>query len=151
MTSSEPTGEEGSVRTPFHLWVVGVLALLWNLMGAFDYVASQFELEFYMTRFTAEQLAYHDAIPAWAVAGWAFAVWFALVGSISLLARKRCAFWLFVIAFAGMIVSSVYTLGMSNGIEVMGFGAAIFTVVIWIVAIFLIVYSRAQSKSGVLT
>jgi hypothetical protein len=40
---------------------------------------------------------------------------------------------------------------MSNGIEMMGSGAAIFTVVIWIVAIFLIVYSRAQAKSGVLT
>ncbi|MCP4895894.1 MAG: hypothetical protein GY906_02880, partial [bacterium] len=41
----------GDVRrgTPIHLWIVGVLALLWNAMGAFDYLATQLKLEFYMS------------------------------------------------------------------------------------------------------
>ena len=34
--------DEQTVRaTPAHLWVVGVLALLWNLFGAYDYVMSR--------------------------------------------------------------------------------------------------------------
>ena len=28
------------VRTPVHLWVVGILALLWNCFGAYDYTMS---------------------------------------------------------------------------------------------------------------
>ena len=57
MTDIESTGGETRRRTPVHLWIVGVLALLWNLMGAFDYLATQLELEFYMSGFTEEQLA----------------------------------------------------------------------------------------------
>ena len=150
MTSSEPTGGEARVRTPVHLWIVGLLALLWNLMGAFDYLATQLELGFYMSRFTEEQLAYFNGFPAWATAGWAFAVWAALAGSIGLLLRKCWSVPVFVIALAGLAVNSIYTLGMTNGIEMMGRGSGIFTAVIWIVAIFLLVYASVQVKARVL-
>jgi hypothetical protein len=151
MTSSEPTGGEARVRTPVHLWIVGVLALLWNFMGAFDYVAVQFRLDFYMSQYTQEQIIYVDAFPAWAVAGWALAVWAALFGSVGLLLRQSWSAWAFVIALAGLAVSSLYTLGLSDGIEIMGTGALIFSAVIWVVSILLIVYARAQAKAGVLT
>jgi hypothetical protein len=39
-------------RTPVHLWVIGVVALLWSLVGAFDYLATQLRLEFYVGQFT---------------------------------------------------------------------------------------------------
>ena len=42
--------------TPKSLWVVAPLALLWNLMGAMDYVMTQTRDEAYMSGFTAEQL-----------------------------------------------------------------------------------------------
>lgn len=151
MMASEPTGGEARVKTPVHLWIVGVLALLWNLMGAFDYVASQFELDFYMAKYSAEQLAYFNAFPAWATAGWAFAVWAALVGSIGLLLRQCWSVWVFVIALAGMAVNSIYTLGMTSGIELMGPSAGIFTAVIWVIAVFLVVYSGVMAKARVLT
>jgi len=150
MTASASTGGEARVKTPVHLWIVGVLALLWNLVGAFDYLATQFELEFYMSRFSDEQLAYFNGFPAWAVAGWAFAVWAALAGSIGLLLRKSWSLWAFVIALAGLAVSTIYNLGMSSGIDMMDPGAVVFTVVIWIIAIFLVVYAKTQAKAGVL-
>ena len=56
---------EARPKAPVHLWIVGVLALLWSLMGAFDYLATKLELEFYMSQFTPEQLAYFNAFPAW--------------------------------------------------------------------------------------
>ncbi len=148
MTGTDIAG--GGPRTPIHLWIVGILTLLWNLMGAFDYLATQLQLDFYMSRFSQEQLAYFYAFPAWAISGWAIAVWSALAGSIFLLLRKKWALWAFVISFVGMIVSSIYTLGMSNGIEIMGAGAMYFSVVIWLVAIFLVVYACKQTKNGVL-
>ncbi len=33
-------------RTPVHLWIVGVLALLWKGMGAFDDLATQMRPDF---------------------------------------------------------------------------------------------------------
>ena len=65
---------QATQKTPIHLWVIGILALLWNLVGAFDYVATQFRLESYMSKFTPEQLDYFYGFPAWMDAAWAIAV-----------------------------------------------------------------------------
>ncbi len=45
-------------RRPLHLWVIGVVALLWNAMDAFDYVMTQTKNEAYMSAFTLEQLSF---------------------------------------------------------------------------------------------
>ena len=117
-------------KTPVHLWIVSFLALLWNSVGAFDYLATQLQLESYMSQFTAEQLDYFYAFPTWMVAAWAIAIWGSIFGSLSLLLRKAWAVWLFGVAIAGMVVSSYYNFVMSNGIEIMGTTGAIFTGVI---------------------
>jgi hypothetical protein len=148
MTSSTSGGTRP--RTPVHLWIVGGLSLLWNAMGAFDYVATQLKLDFYMSQFTPEQLEYFYGFPAWAVAGWAFGVWGAVVGSILLLLRTRWALWALVVSIVGMVVSSLYTLVLSNGMEIMDGGGMVFTIVIWVVAILLVVYAWRQTKNGVL-
>ena len=151
MAAAESMGAGPRPRTPMHLWIVGVLALLWNFMGAFDYLATQLKLESYMSNFTQEQLDYFYGIPAWAVSGWAFAVWGAVAGSIGLLMRKRWSVWAFAVSLVGMVVSSIYTVILTDGITMSGTGGVIFTVVIWIVAIFLLWYSMQQAKTGVLT
>lgn len=150
MAAAETYAGEAQRRTPVHLWIVGVLALLWNLMGAFDYVATQFRIDFYLRQFTEEQLAYFYGFPAWAVAGWAFGVWGAVVASIGLLMRRKWSVWGFAVSLAGMLASSIYTLGLSEGAAMMGAGGVIFTVVVWAAAIFLLVYARAMANRGVL-
>jgi hypothetical protein len=132
------------------LWIVGVIALLWNAMGAFDYLATKMRLEFYMSQFTPEQLDYFYSFPAWVVAAWAVAVWGDLLGSIALLLRKAWAVWLFGAGVLGLAVSSVYNFVLSNGLEIMGSEAAMFTLVIWIIALFLFFYALSMAKRGVL-
>jgi hypothetical protein len=137
-------------KVPRHLWIVGVLTLLWNAVGAFDYAATQFRMEAYMSQFTPEQLEYFYGFPAWAVASWAIAVWSSLLGSLSLLLRKAWAVWLFGLALAGMLITFLYNFILSDGLSMMGTGGAIFTAVIWAIAIFLFIYARAMAKRGVL-
>jgi hypothetical protein len=150
MTVTETAGGEMRSRTPVHLWIVGILALLWNSFGAFDYLATQLELEFYMSAFSEEQLAYFYAFPSWAVAAWAFGVWGSVAGSVGLLLRKKWAVWAFAISLAGMAVSSIYTMLLTDGIKLMGPGAVAMSLVIWALAIFLLVYAWAMAKRGVL-
>ena len=80
-----------AVATPKHLWVVGVLALLWNCMGAFDYVMTESRNASYLRGFTRQQLDYFFGFPAWVIACWAIAVWGGVAGSLLLLLRKRLA------------------------------------------------------------
>lgn len=138
-------------KAPVHLWIIGVIALLWNAMGAFDYLATKLQLDFYMSEFSEEQLAYFYGFPAWLTAFWALAVWGALVGSVGLLMRKKWSVWAFAVSVGGMVITSVYNIGMTNGLEIMGEGALAFTVVIWVIAFFLLWYSWWLSKKGVLS
>jgi hypothetical protein len=139
-----------TAKAPVHLWIVGILAVLWNAMGAFDYAATQLKLEFYMAQFTQEQLDYFYSFPAWMDAAWAIAVWSSLLGSLCLLLRKSWAVGLFGLAILGLATSSVYNFVLSNGAEMMGSDAVIFTGVIWVIAVLLLIYSRAMAKRGVL-
>jgi len=137
-------------KTPAHLWVVAVVAILWDAMGAFDYTATQLGLDFYMSQFTEDQLDYFYSFPAWADGAWAIAVWSSLLAAFGLLLRKAWSVPLFALALAGLLATTVYNFGLSDGAAMMGEGATAFTAVIWLVAIGLFVYSRTMARRGVL-
>lgn len=138
-------------RTPWHLWVVGVLALLWNCMGAFDYLMTETKNPAYLAKFTPAQLEYFYGFPAWVISAWAIAVWGGVLGSLLLLLRRAAAYGVFVVSFVCLIVTMLHNYVLTDGMKVMGGpGALVFSGVIFVVALLLIVYSSAQGKSGVL-
>jgi len=142
--------EKIGTKVPRHLWIVGILAVLWNGIGAFDYAATQFRYQPYMSQFTPEQLAYFYGFPAWAVAAWAIAVWGALIASVGLLLRKSWAVLLFGVSIAGMLVTAVYNFLLTDGFRMLGAGGMAFTAVIWIIAFALFFYARRMAGRGVL-
>jgi hypothetical protein len=141
---------ETTGKVPVHLWIIGILSLLWNALGAFDYSATQLRLDFYMSQFTEEQLAYFYGFPAWVDACWAVAVWGSLLGSLALLLRKALAAWLFGVAILGLAGSSVYNFFLTDDAAVMGEGATIFTAVIWVIALALYFYAVTMARRRLL-
>lgn len=139
-----------TTRAPFHFWIVAILAILWNSVGAFDYSATQFRVESYMAKFTPEQLEYFYGFPAWADAAWALGVWGSFLGSLALLLRKSWAVWLFGISILGLAGTTVYNYVLTDGQAAMGEGAMVFTAVIWVIVLFLFSYAKAMDKRGVL-
>ncbi len=140
-----------NMRAPWHLRVVGIAALLWNAVGALDYVMTQTRNAQYMSAFTPEQLAFFYGLPAWTVAAWAIGVWGAVLGSLLLLFRKGIAVWFFLASLIGVALTTLQNYVLSNGLEVMGGpGSVLFTAVIFLVAIGLYLYARAMRKRGVL-
>lgn len=139
-----------AVAVPRHLWVVGVLALLWNSIGAFDYLMTESRNEAYMRQFTPEQLAYFYAFPAWVVATWALAVWGGVLGSILLLLRRQWAVPVFAVSLVTMVLTTIYNFVLTDGLGVMGIGGAIFSAVIFAIAVALYLYARRLARAGVL-
>lgn len=139
-------------KAPWHLWVVGIVALLWSAMGALDYVMTQTENEAYMSNFTPEQLEFFYGIPAWAVAFWAIAVWGGVLGSILLLIRTRHAVGVYLASFISMVIVSIENYVIRDGMAVIGDPFSLtFTAVIFLVALALVVYSRSMHKRRVIT
>jgi len=142
---------EARPRPPVHLWIVGVLALLWNAMGVWDYLATQTRYEPYMSQYSEVQLAYFYGFPAWVVAVWAISVFSGFLGAIALLLRRKWAVWLFALSLAGLVINSIYTFVLSEGADVMGTVGAVMTLVIFVVAIALWWYAKRMAAKGVLT
>ena len=138
-------------RTPAHLWVVGILSLLWNCFGCYDYTMTNLKNEAWLAQMTADQIAWMNSLPTWLTAFWALGVWGGLVGSILLLMRNRYAVWAFGISFVGAVVGLGYQMFMTTMPASMTEGAMAFMPwVIILIAAFLLWYSWTQEKKGVL-
>ncbi len=143
--------EDRKASAPWHLWMVGVLSLLWNAVGAVDYVMTQTRNEQYMSVFTEEQLAFFYGLPGWVVACWALAVWGGVLGSLLLLFRRRLAVAVFLISLITMVLTSIHNYFLSNGLEVMNDPFAIwFSVAIFVIAVLLFLYAAWLSGRNVL-
>jgi hypothetical protein len=58
---------------------------------------------------------------------------------------------LFGASLLGLAVTTVYNYVLTDGIEAMGEGGAMFTAVIWVIALFMFFYARAMAKRGILS
>ena len=145
-----------STRTPAHLWIVGILSLLWSCMGCFDYVMTRMRNTDYLSSAMPSvdpnaMLAWIDSFPIYAQIGWGLGVWMGLLGSILLLLRNRWAVWAYGLSLLGAILGLGYQIALAPPLA----GAdrpidKIMPFVIIIVALALFLYARAMEKRAVL-
>lgn len=143
--------ETQTAKTPRHLWIIGFVALIWNLIGAMDYVMTETKNEAYMSQFSEQQLEFFYNFPAWLIAFWAVAVWGGVLGSILLLMRKKLAYPVFLVSFLCMIVTTIHNYGFAGAADVVGGAGVFFSLVIFLVALVLVIYSKRMAARGVLT
>ena len=141
------------MKTPWHLWVVGIFALLWNAFGALDYVLTRYDVAAYtanMPEGLKEQLA---AYPAWMGAVWALAVWLPVLAAFLLLSRHKASAAFFGIGFILVLVAGIYNYGLSDPPlnAVAGNYVLYFWIGVTVIALLEWVYARTMSKRGVLT
>lgn len=140
-------------RTPIHLWLVGIVSLLWNAGGAIDYIMTRTNAADYLAAQPAERLMMLEQAPLWFGFTWALGVWFSILGSLLLLLRSRFAGPAFALSLLGLIGSSIYTYGIADGgsmVAAAGTMAIAFTVLIPVILTLLWIYARAMTKRGVL-
>lgn len=141
------TGISGGASTPWHLWVVGVVTLLFNAMGIISYLTTKLGMLEQMG-LTPDQIAFMNSYPAWISAFWALGVWGAFAGSVLLLARSKWAASAMAIALVGLIGT---TLGNYVFLDVpAAMQAPRLDVAIWVVTLFLLFYCRRMRTAGVL-
>jgi hypothetical protein len=96
-----------SARAPAHLWIVGILSLLWNCFGAYDYLMTRLHNMQYLSQMGDPNvvLAYVERMPVYAQIGWGLGVWGSVLGSILLLIRSRFAVHAFAASLVGALLS----------------------------------------------
>ncbi len=141
-----------AAKTPWHLWVVGIVSLLWNAMGAMDFIMTHMKPEVWLKAFTPEQVEYLQGFPLWSVLAWGVGTLGSFLGSVLLLLRKGPAFHLFAASLVGALFTSLYSFGLSDGLKIMGGGAGMiaFNAIIIAITVLLTVYAKNMRKRGVL-
>jgi len=146
------------VKPPASFWIIVVISLIWNAIGANDYLQTQLENRAYLESATQgmnvtvdELIAHFRSYPLWADMAWGLGVWGSVAGSLLMLARSRYATHAFIASLAGLVLSTIYTLidpmPGSDGSMVL----IAFTVVIFAVLLGLVWYARKMTARRVLT
>lgn len=143
---------ETTIKTPWHLWVVGVVAVLFNSIGVFDFVMSMAQGPAYMASagMTPAQIEHYKDMPAWMTADWALGVFGALAGSVLILLRNKLAWPILAVSLAAFLVSVAYTYVLTDGGKIMGPQMAVTSAVIAGLLALFIAYAWWMTRRGVL-
>ena len=143
---------DAPVKTPWHVWLVGVSALLFNAIGVFDFVMSMARGAEYQASagMTPDQIAHYQQMPSWMMVVWAVGVFGAFLASIFLLLRRKLALPVFLLSLVAFLVSLLYTYVLTNGGAVMGQQMAVTSAVITGLLAFFSWYARFMAARGVL-
>ena len=137
-------GEKQVGGVHWSFWAIGVVALIWNLMGVMN-----FFMQMNADALAAMPESYRAIIesrPAWITGAFAIAVFGGALGCVLLLLRKSAAYYLFIASLIGVVVQLVHTLGVASGS--IGVGAFVGVGAALVVAAFLIWYSRQAKSKG---
>ena len=142
--------EDAPAKTPVTYWLVAIVGALWNAMGATDYVMTRTHNQAWLARAgdPAAILAWIDAMPLWAQAGWGFGVWGSVAGSILMLVRSRQATGAFLISLIGALVSFGYQFTHAMPTPVARTADMMMPVVIIAIVVALWRYCRHAGKRG---
>jgi len=103
MTDETATAATGT-SVPIWYWVAAVLALLFECLGCFFYVAEVRLTPEQIAMLPLDQAAMLSARPSWYYAAFGVAVWVGLAGTVGLLLRKAWAVPALLISLIAVIV-----------------------------------------------
>ncbi|MBO0322523.1 hypothetical protein J0X14_09450 [Muricauda sp. CAU 1633] len=137
-----------SAKPPVWFWVVSVIALLWNLMGVFNYLNQAFNQVAILESLDQAQREAFEGIPAWATAAFAIAVFSGAIGSIGLLLRKKWARPLFIISLITAVAQFIHWLFISNAVEAFGPSTYTMPIIVVVIGLYLIFFSKQGIQKG---
>jgi len=129
-------------------WIIAVIAVIWNLMGVIAYLGQAYMTDEAKMLLPEADRAYRENIPAWAIAAFAIAVFSGFFGAIGLLLKKKWATPLFIISLLGILVQLLYNLILSNSMEVYGPGGLIMPIMVVVIGVVLVWYSKKATSNG---
>ncbi len=123
-------------------WIVSVIALIWNVMGVFQYLIYTFNTESFRAAYTEEELEIITNQPAWYTAVFAIAVFAGVLGCLFLLLRKNIAKPMLLVSSIAVIIQMGYLL------LVIKVGEPVMPMVVIVFSVFLVWFSRMSAGKG---
>tara|TARA_B110000967_G_C18816095_1_gene526202 strand:+ start:418 stop:849 length:432 start_codon:yes stop_codon:yes gene_type:complete len=136
-------------QTSNRFWILGILAIIWNLVGVFAYLGQTFMSDEILKTLSKSEQNYFITIPAWVTAAFATAVFAGLFGSICLLFKKKIAFFLFLISFVALVLQHNYNIFIQEHMEIGG-AQLILPFATTLIGVLLVWYTYKMGKKNIL-
>ena len=108
-------------RKPANLfWLISTLALIWNLIGVFNYLTQAFMTDEILASLPQDQQLMYQEVPAWVTAAFAVAVFSGTIGAVLMLLKKKIATTFFILSFIGIISQMSYGLLINENTDSYG-------------------------------
>lgn len=131
-------------------WVIAALAFLWNLMGVGAYLGQSFMSdEQIIETYGAEQATMMITQPSWYTAVFVLAVFGGAIGCLGLLLRKSWAVLPLMLSLLCVIIQNIY-FALTGVFDNIHGGQWVMTILIPVVAIFLVWFARKRKADGTL-
>ena len=140
--------EESIGGTPRSFLVIGIIALLWNLMGVMSYIMHVTMSPEALANMPEAERALMESSPAWATGAFAIAVFGGTLACVGLLLKKAWSAPLFLVSLVAIVVQFTHWLFMTAAMEVYGMEALGMPLLVTVIAIFLVWYSRSAKAKG---
>ena len=134
--------ETSLTKAHWSFWVIATVALIWNVMGAINFVV-QMNPEM-IDRYRESEQAIILGRPTWATVAFAIAMFGGTIGCLLLLLKKQAAFYVLIASLVGVVVTVIHSLTAANSL---GPGEiAEFIVMPVVVAAFLVCYAKLVER-----
>lgn len=133
---------------PRSFWIIGGIALVWNLLGVMAYLVQAYMPEEALAALPPAERALYENVPSWAVGAFAVAVFGGTLGCALLLLRKRLATPVLILSLLGVLVQMFHVFFLANTIEVKGATSVIMPLMVIGIGVGLIVYARNATQIG---
>lgn len=136
------------LRKPRRLfYVISSLALVWNLMGVFNYLGQVLMSDEVLASLPKDQQLLYQDDPAWVTAAFAVAVFSGTLGAVFLLLKKKIASTFFILSFVGIVTQMSYGLLLDEKTDNYGPLGLLMPLMIIAVGAYLIWYSKKAKEN----
>lgn len=141
------------IKVPTSFWIISGLALLWNLMGCAIWFMEYNYWKNPEARLDLPERmqGLYDGNPGWLYVVFGIAVVTGVLGCVGLLMKKSWASTVFIISLIAILVQDAYSFFATDLIETLGIEAIGMPIVVILIAVFLIYFSRKNTANGILT
>lgn len=134
-------------RKPTNLfWLISTLALIWNLIGIFNYLTQVFMTDEILSSLPQDQQLMYQEVPAWVTAAFAVAVFSGTIGAVLMLLKKKIATTFFILSFIGIISQMSYGLLLDENTDSYGPMGLLMPFMIISIGGYLIWYSKKAAE-----
>lgn len=135
-------------KPPKWFWIVAVLALLWNLIGVMAYISDAFMTEEMKASLSSDHITFINNTPPWVTAAYAMAVFAGTLGCIGLLVSKKWALFVFWVSLVAVLVQNIYGFIVLDAMAIFGASAIVLPIMVIVIGVLLILFSKKSISKG---